>query len=123
MTDDRNPYAVLGVTSVATLAEINHAFRAKLRALHPDTRGRDAVAAAGDTQLQQLIAAYQLLRDPENRARYDHTAAPQHSNPPPPQHNSASSDGPVAIPVTHHRRGRAADPDYPVWAGPVRRRR
>ncbi len=58
MTEDHNPYAVLGVTPIATPAEINQAFRARLRALHPDTRHHDAGGAAGDTALRQLIAAY-----------------------------------------------------------------
>ncbi len=74
MIEDHNPYAVLGVAPVATAAEINHAFRAKLRDVHPDTRRPAAGGVAGDTQLQRLIAAYHLLRDPEDRARYDHNA-------------------------------------------------
>jgi GR25 family glycosyltransferase involved in LPS biosynthesis len=70
MNDNRDPYAVLGVTPTATPAEIAHAFRAKLRALHPDTSS----AAVGDTELRQVLAAYGLLRDPDHRADYDRTA-------------------------------------------------
>jgi curved DNA-binding protein CbpA len=129
MTEDRDPYAVLGVTSVSTLAEINHAFRAKLRALHPDTRHRGAGGAAGDIQLQQLIAAYHLLRDPHHRAQYDRntgiaavSVAPQRPTPSPPQRSSASAEGPQTIPVTHHR-SPAPAAGYLLWAGPVRRHR
>ena len=129
MTEDHNPYAVLGVTPIATAAEINHAFRAKLRALHPDTRQRDAAGAAGDTQLQQLIAAYHLLRDPEHRAQHDRNAASaaaprrqQRPSPSPPQRSTASPERPLTIPVTHRRR-QAPAAGYPLWAGPVRRHR
>jgi len=129
MTEDHNPYVVLGVTSIATPAEIDHAFRAKLRSLHPDARQRDAAAAAGDTQLQQLIAAYHLLRDPEHRAQHDRKAASatpprgqQRPGPSPAQRSTASPEQPLTIPVTQHRRqGPAAG--YPLWAGPVRRHR
>jgi curved DNA-binding protein CbpA len=129
MIEDHNPYAVLGVTPVATAAEINHAFRAKLRDVHPDTRRPAAGGAAGDTQLQRLIAAYHLLRDPENRARHDHnarttaaaTAQQPHRGPNPSVscEVSAISVGSVVIPVTQHRR--QAPARGPLWAGPVRR--
>lgn len=131
MIEDHNPYAVLGVTPTATAAEINHAFRAKLRDVHPDTRRPAANRAAGDTQLQRLIAAYHLLRDPENRARHDHkarTAASANAWQPHQRPNpslsfdvSAVSVGPLIIPVTQHRR--QAPARGPLWAGPVRRHR
>jgi curved DNA-binding protein CbpA len=127
--EEHNPYTVLGVTPVATAAEINHAFRAKLRDVHPDTRLPAAGGAAGDTQLQRLIAAYHLLRDPENRARHDRdartvaatTARQPHPRPNPPVSCdvSAVSLGPQVIPVTQHRR--QAPAAGPLWAGPVRR--
>lgn len=62
MPEDHDPHAVLGVTPIATPAEINHAFRAKLRALHPDGRQHNDVGAADEAQLRQLIAAHHLLR-------------------------------------------------------------
>lgn len=130
MTEDHNPYAVLGVTPAATPAEINFAFRAKLRSLHPDTRDRDRAGAAGDTQLHQLIAAYHLLRNPEHRAEHDRKAAAasaprrqQRPRPSPPRPGTASPEEPLTIPVTHHNRSRAPDADYLLWAGPVRRHR
>ncbi|HYJ56264.1 MAG TPA: DnaJ domain-containing protein [Mycobacterium sp.] len=129
MTEDHNPYAVLGVTPIASAAEINQAFRAKLRALHPDTRTRDAAGTAGDTALRQLIAAYHLLRDPVHRAQHDRNAAAaaaprpqQRPSPSPPQRSTASPEGPVTIPVTH-RHSQAPVAGYLLWAGPVRRHR
>ena len=109
MTEHHDPYAVLGVTSVATPAEINHAFRVKVRDLHPDTRDTLVGGAAGDTQLEQLIAAYRLLRDPERRALYDRDV-------------SANPDAPLTIPITHHR-SQSPAASHPIWAGPVRRHR
>ncbi len=129
MTEDHNPYAVLGVTPIATPAEINQAFRARLRALHPDTRHHDAGGAAGDTALRQLIAAYHLLRDPVHCAQHDRNAAAaavprpqQRPSPSPTQRSSASPEGPLTIPVTH-RRSQAPAAGYRLWAGPVRRHR
>jgi curved DNA-binding protein CbpA len=106
-----DPYAVLGVTPAATPAEIAHAFRARLRALHPDTRdaGSGAGSAAGEeTQLPQVLAAYALLRDPQRRAAYD-------------QQRPAQSDpAPVRINITHHVDPPAESGRPPLWAGPVR---
>ena len=70
MTD---PYAVLGVSPTATQAEITHAFRDQLHALHPDTRSGAANSQA-DKRLRQIVAAHALLRDPHHRAEYDRTA-------------------------------------------------
>jgi curved DNA-binding protein CbpA len=126
MNDNLNPYTVLGVTTTATPAEITHAFRAKLRALHPDTGS----AAVGDTQLRQVLAAYGLLRDPDRRADYDRTAnltpappPPRSSGPSAPRRTRPNPAGPVQIPVTYHRKHSQGPPDAgrPLWAGPVRR--
>lgn len=56
MTDQPDPYAVLGVEPDATPAEISAAYRAAVRACHPDTAhpDRDRLAA--------VIAAYRQLR-------------------------------------------------------------
>jgi curved DNA-binding protein CbpA len=125
MTEDHDPYAVLGVTPVATPAEIHHAFRVKVRSLHPDTRHPRVDGAARDEQLEQLIAAYQRLRDPERRALYDSSAtAPPRQQPPSPSPSrrvSATPKGPLTIPVTHHGQSPAAT--HLLWAGPVRRHR
>src|SRR5690242_19914789 len=105
MIERCNPYTVLGVTRTATPAEITHAFRAKLRSLHPDTRP----AAVGDAELREVLAAYAQLRDPARRAEYDRAATavppprPRESNPPAPVRPRANSVGPVQIPVTHRR--------------------
>ena len=126
MPDALDPYAVLGVSSSATPAEIAHAYRQKLRAQHPDTRTTQAGAGAApvaDEQLHRVLAAYAILRDPVRRAAYDRRAGTAtHSSavtttPGSPQHR-------VDIPVTRNARPRTDSPRTPpLWAGPVRRHR
>jgi curved DNA-binding protein CbpA len=125
MSEYLDPYVVLGVTPTASPAQITHAFRAKLRTLHPDT----GCAVIDDAQLRQVLAAYGVLRDPNRRADYDRTTKiapeptpPCSSGPSAPRHPPANPAGPVQIPVTHHRKRNPAPPaEHPLWAGPVRR--
>ncbi|MFN8026273.1 MAG: J domain-containing protein [Acidimicrobiia bacterium] len=61
-------YAELGVGEQATRDQIVAAFRARAKALHPDMNPGDAEAAE---QFKTLGRAYQVLADPDARARYD----------------------------------------------------
>lgn len=61
-------YGVLGVSPGATDDEIKRAYRRKARELHPDTNGGDPEAEA---KFKEATLAYEVLRDPERRARYD----------------------------------------------------
>jgi curved DNA-binding protein CbpA len=110
MTTDRSdPYAVLGLTSRATQAEIRRAFHRLMRQNHPDTRpiGEPAASAVSDTTLQQAIAAYSILGDPARRAHYDHPATP------------TAPTRPIRIrTVLSFQRGSSNRP--PILAGPVR---
>jgi DnaJ-class molecular chaperone len=118
MADGFDPYAVLGVSASATLAEITHAYRQQLHAQHPDTRRTPAGAApAADEQLQRLLAAYAILRDPARRAAYDRTA-PATTKPRSVITTPGSRQG-IDIPIT--RTESAQRP--PLWVGPVRRHR
>ena len=60
-------YDTLGVDVHATTSEIRKAYYVKAKDLHPD-KNPDPQAKV---QFQQLNSAYQVLIDPESRARYD----------------------------------------------------
>ena len=61
-------YAVLGVARSASADEIKKAYRRLARQLHPDANPGDAQAEA---RFKELAVAYEVLSDPEKRARYD----------------------------------------------------
>lgn len=123
---DIDPYRVLGVPPMATNAQINHAYRTLLRALHPDTRTGPnefppSVTAADATQLGEVIAAYALLRD-RNRHRARHVEPAAHESTTPASSTPASSRQPsdtaptrtVQVPIRHH----ADTARPPLWAAP-----
>jgi len=60
-------YELLGVARTANADDLKRAYRRKARELHPDTNP-DTTAAE---QFKQVARAYQVLSDPDLRARYD----------------------------------------------------
>ena len=63
-----NPYVVLENPSDSDLKTIKAAFRKKIKALHPDTRGE--VSADRLNEVHKLIEAYELLTDPERQKTF-----------------------------------------------------
>lgn len=61
-------YAVLGVGRDADVLRIRHAYRRLARRLHPDLNPNDRVVAERFRRIQR---AYEVLGDPESRAKYD----------------------------------------------------
>src|SRR5207245_4015589 len=65
---NEDPYAILGVKQEATQEEIRAAYRQLAKKLHPDLNPGDKQA---EEKFKQVSGAYDLLGDPEKRARFD----------------------------------------------------
>jgi tetratricopeptide (TPR) repeat protein len=61
-----NYYSVLGITPSASSREIKKAFREQAKRIHPDIAG-----AVAEEEMRKLIAAYEVLSNPERRYEYD----------------------------------------------------
>lgn len=67
-TKTRDPYEVLGLTAKATADDIKKAYRKLVRSSHPDLHPDDKDAEA---RFKAISSAYDLLKDPDTRARFD----------------------------------------------------
>jgi DnaJ domain len=66
--DDEGLYRLLNVPPDASRAEISRAYRRQAQASHPDTHPDDADAPR---RFLAITEAYEILSDPQRRARYD----------------------------------------------------
>ena len=63
-----DPYEALGVSKNASDDEIKKAYRKIAKECHPDIKPGDKAA---EDKFKAAAAAFDLLKDPETRARYD----------------------------------------------------
>ena len=66
-TQQNDPYSILGVARDASAEDVKRAFRKLAMDYHPD-RNKDEGA---EDQFKAVNAAYEVLSDPEKRARFD----------------------------------------------------
>jgi DnaJ-class molecular chaperone len=63
-----DPYTTLGVSKDASQDEIQKAYRRLAKKLHPDLNPGNKTA---ESKFKEVSAAYDVLRDPDKRARFD----------------------------------------------------
>jgi DnaJ domain/Protein of unknown function (DUF3592) len=95
-------YEELGVPRAATRDEVAAAFRARAKELHPDARPGDAGAAE---RFKRVGAAYRILSDPVERARYDADVLARTVPFPPVAPVARSGDGPPRAAAPARRAG------------------
>jgi len=68
---NRNPYSILGVSSNATLTEIENRFRFLRQAYHPDKFRSATDKRRAEEEFKRIGEAYEILTDSVQRSRMD----------------------------------------------------
>jgi len=107
LTEERDPYAVLGIASTATGDEVTAAYRHQARRHHPDV-SRDPDA---ERRMAEINAAWGLLREPARRAAWDraHGITPQVARRGPAAVTRPGGTGATTPPAAQPTAGRPAD--------------
>jgi hypothetical protein len=123
-------YAVLQVHPSADMEVIEAAYRQLMKKHHPDVAGDDPARVAAHHERSKIInKAFSVLRDPDQRRRYDDLryvrfgqSSPYAAPPPPP---AASAPPRTSAPPTTHAQAEPADIAYEdagrarsPWPGP-----
>lgn len=107
MTDQPDPYRVLGVERGADPATIHRAFRRLALRHHPD---RNSGSEDAEEQFKAIVAAYEILSDPLLRARWNRRSR---TGPGPSGFPHVPSPGPFRPPGEHEVRSRPGQ-DVPL---------
>ncbi len=110
-------YEELGVAHDASHDELTAAYRARAKELHPDARPADATASE---RFSRIGAAYRVLSDPAERARYDATRVRSRPLPTvaprPAPHVQPAAPAPVPPPTKPFRLSRRGA-RFAAWGG------
>lgn len=89
VSEDRNPYDVLGVSRTATQTEIAAAYKRLIRQTHPDAGGTNHL-------FREVQESFEILSDPSRRAAYDKSGGrrPAEDSEPPPTSGWRRTDSP-----------------------------
>jgi len=110
-------YAILGIQAQAGQAEIRQRYRLLVVQCHPDKFSRSEQKAEAEEKLKEINEAYETLKDPRKRARYDARRAagnrPPRTSPPEPagrpEAGQRVADSPPSGPLHYTFRGGYGD--------------
>jgi curved DNA-binding protein CbpA len=108
-------YRRLDVAQEASAEQIGRAYRRLAHGLHPDTHPEDPDAAV---RFREITEAYEILRDPVRRARYDRNRRPPPTSDPAPPRPAANTDSVAVTPI--HAPGQPARQPVFIGLGPFR---
>jgi molecular chaperone DnaJ len=88
-----DPYRVLQVDPLAEPEVVDAAFRGLARKYHPDVNPAPEAAEL----MAQIVAAYELLRDPDRRAAYDRSLRRRQGRRPARAHKESGAEEGVSL--------------------------